>query len=141
LRDERKQAVETHVQQVNALLREAQRAGQDEDAGSQDGSGADEWNGLADDPPVLPVDHEEEYIDEDRYTTVTVESVIVDREGIHKPEESDEGEGEDNNPETRSSEAKQGERKQPLRKKKKFRYETKLERQKSSKKQRASRRR
>ena len=139
MREERKQAVETHVQQVNDLLKEAQRAGQD-DGDSQDGSEAGEWSGFGDDPPVLPVDHEEEYIDEDRYTTVTVESVIVDREGIHKPEESDEEEDEGSNPGEQAV-VKEGEPKQALKKKKKrFRYETKFERQKALKKQRASKR-
>ena len=140
MRDERKQAVETHVQQVNDLLKEAQRAGQDEDTNSQNGSGPEEWSGFGDDPPVPPVDHEEEYIDEDRYTTVTVESVIVDREGIHKPEESEEEENEDSGSKGGNGDARENKRKPPPKKKKKFRYETKFERQRSSRKQRAGNR-
>jgi len=36
------------------------------------------------DPPE--VDHEAEYIDEDRYTTVTVEAMDVSKEGLYKAE-------------------------------------------------------
>lgn len=32
----------------------------------------------------LPVDHEEEYVDEDKFTTVTVEAVEVSRDGLQK---------------------------------------------------------
>ena len=44
----------------------------------------DEWDGLSEDEavPEEPIDHEEEYIDEDRHTVVTVEAVSVDKEGL-----------------------------------------------------------
>ncbi|KAK4137696.1 hypothetical protein BT67DRAFT_396429, partial [Trichocladium antarcticum] len=85
IREERKQAVEEHVETINKILRQAESAGTEEQ--NQDGSG-DEWQGLADADvqEAPPIDMEEEYIDEDKYTTVTVEAVNVDRDGLHKPE-------------------------------------------------------
>ena len=40
---------------------------------------------------VEALDHDEEYVDEDRYTTVTIEAVDVSKEGLQKVagEESD----------------------------------------------------
>lgn len=109
----------------------------------------DEWNGF-DEAPEAPaleaVDHEEEYIDEDLYTTVKVEAVSVDRDGLHNKseleaadEESDEGSAADN---AESKNAKdgtpsEGRRGAPKKKKKKFRYETKVVRQMTNKKNKA----
>jgi ribosomal RNA-processing protein 17 len=85
------------------------------------------------------VDHEEEYIDEDRYTTVTIESVAVSRDGFEKPPKAGEDNEQDeavppqgDNPENGESKAKE-----PKKKKKKFRYETKFERQLTDRKQKA----
>jgi ribosomal RNA-processing protein 17 len=137
MRDERKQAVQDHVETVNKLLREARHAGTD-DVQSQSGEEeGDEFDGFKDEPPVQPVDLEEEYIDEDRYTTVTIEAVNVDRDGLHKPEVEDEAEsGEDGDKEGGDEAAKSGggssektKKEWPKKKKKKsFRYETKIER-------------
>jgi ribosomal RNA-processing protein 17 len=117
--------------------------------GSETGEGEDEWNGFDEAPeaPTLePVDHEEEYIDEDLYTTVKVEAVSVDRDGLHNKmelevaeEDSDEGSAADN---TESKHAKdttssKGRKDAPKKKKKKFRYETKLVRQMTNKKNKA----
>lgn len=149
MREQRQQAIEDHVKQVNELIKEAQAAGQDDGAGSQEGEqdkkGDDEWSGFQDDPPIEPVDREEEYIDEDRYTTVTVEAVTVDRDGMHKPEDSSEdddetkGDDDSNTPEKAEEDGAQKTQKvhPPKRKKPKFRYENKLERQFTQRKQRA----
>ncbi len=151
MREKRQQDIEDHVKQVNELIKEARLAGQDGGAGSgeEDGDG-DEWPGFEDDVPLEPVDREDEYIDEDRYTTVTVESVTVDRDGMHRPEESseedEEGDGktsghgapgrtEDAPPEDQKKEHPK------KRKKVKFRYENKLERQLTQRKQKASNKR
>ena len=84
IREERKQAVEDHVQAINKILREAEYAGTTE---QNQNSSDEEWGGVSDtEVPEAPIDLEEEYIDEDRYTTVTVEAVNVDRDGLHKPE-------------------------------------------------------
>lgn len=109
----------------------------------------DEWNGF-DEAPEAPaleaVDHEEEYIDEDLYTTVKVEAVSVDRDGLHNKteleagdEDSDEGSAAEN---TASKNAKDGTSSEgrkgvPKKKKKKFRYETKVVRQMTNKKNKA----
>jgi ribosomal RNA-processing protein 17 len=102
---------------------------------------------------VEPIDHEEEYIDEDRYTTVTVEEVGVSKDGLHTAAEDEEDELEGKKKAAAAAkaakEAKANPKKQwPKKEKKKpFRYETKTERkigrakQKSSNKKAASARR
>ncbi|KAK4039812.1 nucleolar protein 12-domain-containing protein [Parachaetomium inaequale] len=143
IREDRKQAVEDHVQAINKILREAEHAGTAEQ--NQNGSG-DEWGGLSDTDVVeAPIDLEEEYIDEDKYTTVTVEAVSVDRDGLHKPEleQSSEDEGseqEDGGAEKNQRETGKRPKDHPTKKKKKFRYENKVERRVEAQKQRAKRR-
>jgi ribosomal RNA-processing protein 17 len=97
--------------------------------------------------PEAPIDLEEEYIDEDRYTTVTVEAVSVDRDGLHKPElqqSSEDEEDEEKEERTeKQAEDKKGDAKRPKhppkKKKQKFRYENKFERAIEVRKQRAKR--
>lgn len=99
---------------------------------SSDEEGSDEWEGIPDPPNLELLDHEEEYIDEDRYTTVTVESVAVSRDGLEKPPkaveegEDDDEEGEDKTENQAKDDAKTA---QPKKRKKKFRYESRIERQ------------
>jgi len=94
----------------------------------------DVWGGIEEDEEdkiVLPsVDHEEEYVDEDRYTTVTVEAVDVTKDGLHRV-----ADGEDEVVETKTKKHEPNEDETKLKKKwpkkekpKKFRYESKLER-------------
>lgn len=101
-----------------------------------------EWDGFADEPNLDIIDHQEEYVDEDRYTTVTVETVSVTRDGFEKPTLSDD---EESNKDTdtakekgEASETTPGDKKhdRPRKKKKQFRYETKFERSLSNAKQR-----
>lgn len=121
---------------VKKMIRESAAAGHEEaDEGSQEES-SDEWDGFPDQPNLELVDHEEEYIDEDRYTTVTVETVNVSRDGLEKPilAKDDEADGEEKVIEaadTISTKAR------PKKKKPKFRYEHKLERQFADRKQKA----
>jgi ribosomal RNA-processing protein 17 len=147
LREERRQAVEEHVQAVTQILREAEAAGT-EGKPEDGGSDSDEWNGLDDGDdnvvPEEPIDMEEEYIDEDRYTTVTVEAVSVDRDGLHKPgahskdEEEDGSAPKDTNEEEKTETASDDKKTWPKKKKKKvFRYETKQERVASERRQKA----
>lgn len=125
---------------VNDLLKKAR--GLDSDNSDEDGSDSegeedgsdDEWNGIEAPPEV---DHEAEYIDEDKYTTVTVETIDVSKEGLYKAEKPD-GEQEEDQRKAEKAEqeaAKPGKRvwtkekpSKPKPKKKKFRYETKTER-------------
>ncbi len=143
-KEERRQQLEDHVQNVNKMLREAQHAGTEINA--EDGSDG-EWGGIpdgeiAEEPPL---DREEEYIDEDRYTTVTIAAVNIDRDGIHKPGEGDEeeGDGDDDSREKQATAGTDGKqlgqsrKDQPKIRKKKFRYETKHERRLTERKQKA----
>ncbi|KAF5975861.1 ribosomal RNA-processing protein 17 [Fusarium bulbicola] len=133
IREERKRDVEEHVQTVNRLLKESEAAGAvEQESDEEDG----EWDGFPDQPELDIVDHEEEYIDEDRYTTVTVESVSVTRDGLHKPQVDDKDNEEDKKVEELKDDQKAKSRREPKKKKKKFRYETKFERQLTDKKQR-----
>ncbi|CVK89812.1 uncharacterized protein FMAN_04048 [Fusarium mangiferae] len=133
IREERKRDVEEHVQTVNRLLQESEAAGAvEQESDEEDG----EWDGFPDQPELDIVDHEEEYIDEDRYTTVTVESVSVTRDGLHKPQVDDKDNKEDKKVEEPKDDQKAKSRRDPKKKKKKFRYETKFERQLTDKKQR-----
>ena len=90
-----------------------------------------------------PIDMEEEYIDEDRYTTVTVEAVNVDREGLHRPgEELDRQAEKDALTASKTKEAEEkaaSEKKKewPKKKKKVFRYEDKHDRKVAERKQKA----
>ena len=142
IREERKQAVEDHVQAINKILREAEYAGTTE---QNQNSSDEEWGGVSDtEVPEAPIDLEEEYIDEDKYTTVTVEAVSVDRDGLHKPEleQSSEDEPEEEGAAEKGGQDKSGSDKKPkhpTKKKKKFRYENKFERAVEAKKQRAKR--
>jgi ribosomal RNA-processing protein 17 len=136
MRDERKRAVEEHVETVNRLLKEARKAGTS-DTESENDSDDNEFGGFEDEP-IQPVDLEEEYIDEDRYTTVTIEAVNVDRDGMHKPDAEDDGEDGDSDKDgggkgaegAKSGNAPEKSKKEWPKKprKKKFRYGTKIER-------------
>ncbi|KAF8850530.1 hypothetical protein BDZ45DRAFT_192409 [Acephala macrosclerotiorum] len=123
LREERKQELEEHVEATNRAIREA------EGAVADPGSEEDVWNGIEDeDGAPEPIDHEEEYIDEDKYTTVTVEAVDVSKEGLQKVAD-EESEASDTEPpqlvKTEKTPKKQWPKKE---RKKKFRYESKVER-------------
>ncbi|KAK4177629.1 putative ribosomal RNA-processing protein [Triangularia setosa] len=142
IREERKQALEEHVQTIQQILREAEAAGTNTGKDGQE----EEWDGLSDDEVVeAPIDMEEEYIDEDKYTTVTVEAVSVDRDGLHKPKlvSSDDEAPETEKPEDEDTKGAKGSAKrakEPPKKKKKFRYETKFDRQLTERKQKAKKR-
>ncbi|KAH6626456.1 nucleolar protein 12-domain-containing protein [Chaetomium sp. MPI-SDFR-AT-0129] len=143
IREDRKQAVEDHVQAINKILREAEHAGT---ADQNENGSEEEWGGLSDNDVIeAPIDLEEEYIDEDKYTTVTVEAVSVDRDGFHKPtlEKSEDEEDSQNEHGPPKQEEKKGPTKTPkerANKKPKFRYENKFDRDVENKRQRAKRR-
>ncbi|KAK2602552.1 hypothetical protein N8I77_009070 [Diaporthe amygdali] len=153
LREDRKKQVEEHVKNIEAIMKGSQVAGLGSDQeGSENGGSdkdGDEWEGF-DEAPQAPaleaVDHEEEYIDEDLYTTVKVEAVSVDRDGLHNKAELEAVHGDDDEDSTQedkeSKNAKdattnEGRKGLPKKKKKKFRYETKIVRQLADKKNRA----
>lgn len=148
MREERKQELEEHISAVNALLTDAENKPLSKLV--EDSSDDEAFEGFADDDgPVLePIDHEAEYIDEDKYTTVTVESVDVTKEGLSRTAE--EGEEEAAKAEARRiREEKEREQEKEAKGKKvwpkkgrkqKFRYESKAERRFTRGKQQASNR-
>jgi len=130
-----------HIEAVNALLAEVKTSGIDDSNDSTD----EVWDGISDDHPLEPVNHEAEYIDEDRYTTVTVEAVDVTKEGLHKIAEDGDTEERDDSRDSKiradSTELKTGANKKvwPRKtRKKRFRYESKAERKITRGKQKAN---
>jgi ribosomal RNA-processing protein 17 len=143
LREERKADLERHVREVNTFLQPLQDIGTEGESESEPESReAESWNGISQPPNV---DHEAEYVDEDRYTTVTVEAMDSSKEGLHMAEEdrlkqdrvnedgqdrSDRGtgRGKNMNEKRKWTREKPKERQDHPKKKKKFRYESKGER-------------
>lgn len=130
------------MEAVNALLAEAETNGTNNSDDSKD----EAWNGISDDQPIEPIDHEAEYIDEDRYTTVTVEAVDVSKEGLRKVVEDGDTDVEEveNSSDPKTSADTAGKKTEASRKiwpkktrKKKFRYESKAERKVTRGKQKA----
>ncbi|KAL8912144.1 MAG: hypothetical protein Q9171_002778 [Xanthocarpia ochracea] len=136
LRETRKADLEKHVEAVNTAVRKAENAFQKSDSSDDEGESLDEV------VERLEVDREDDYLDEDKHTVVTVEAVDVSHEGLQKKDVSDE-EGNDPLATTkaelvspngkveagkRDQRTNQGLTKQPKKKKKKFRYESKAER-------------
>jgi ribosomal RNA-processing protein 17 len=127
--------LEEHVEAVNRALREV------EGGSTEDGTEDEVWGGIEDDEkenaPEL-VDHEEEYIDEDRYTTVTVEAVDVSKEGLLRLADDDSSEETMEAEATLADKEVNGKKKWPKKpKKKKFRYESKAERKMTRAKQKS----
>lgn len=134
MREERKQELEEHVAAVNAISKEVSGVG----AGLDSDEEGEVWGGIEDKEgkgeEVL--DREEEYVDEDRWTTVTVEAVDISKEGLKKvrEEESDEEVPQLVVEKGGKEEKKKWPKKE---KKKKFRYESKAERKFTRGKQKA----
>ena len=141
IREERRQTLEEHVQTVQQILRDAANA--TGPLGQADNPPDEEWDGLSDNEvPEAPIDLEEEYIDEDRYTTVTVEAVRVDRDGLHRTDEDVEQTTEKSaiaKSQEAEEKAESGKKEWPKKKKKVFRYEDKHERKVAERKQKAKR--
>ncbi len=140
-----------HVEAVNSMLKKQNEA-LSESIDEKSLIEVKQWDGIAEDTIV---DHEDEYVDEDRFTTVTVEAVDVSREGLHKTIMDDEEnqvpttegpiKGETTNSGTKEwQDAKQENRPRmreppsgPKKRKKKFRYESKVERKANRYKERS----
>lgn len=114
------------------------------DASSQESgseSDSEEWQGFEE---PAPVDYEEEYIDEDKYTTVTVEEMGLSKEELHKQDRSSDDDGDDKKykekeevPQKPKAPKKYGSKSgAPKKKKKQFRYESKEERKITRRKER-----
>jgi len=140
LREERRKELEAHVEAVNALLAEAKIPGYEATDDSEEDDG-EAWDGIKDELLAEAVDHEEEYIDDDRYTTVTVEEVDVSKEGLHKLMEDDEdairGREKAEAAARAAAEVKNKKVWPKKERKQKFRYESKVERKLARGKQKA----
>lgn len=155
MREERKRDLEERVKVVDAYIRPAQPDDQESADESRDSDDTDiEQVDDVDEPPEK-VDHEAEYVDEDKYTSVVVEEVDVDRDGFVQAVDTDVtgkptgSEGEGLATQTKGTEAKSTTKRQwshnkprdaasrPKQKRKKFRYESKAERKIERGKQRA----
>jgi len=143
MRKQRKQQLEEHVEAINAAL--SKSVGH---YSSDESEEAGEWEGF-DNPP--DVNYQNEYIDEDKYTSVTVETVGISREGFVSSGQ-DAGSDEEGNvavklKKTNESEeakspkhAEQGRKvkeRRPKKKRKKFTYESKVDRKVTRMKERS----
>lgn len=139
MRQQRKADLEKHVEEINRLVKQANpdisSSGEEEDSEADDSNDNGEWNGIKDDAPAeaeAVIDQEDEYIDEDKYTTVTIESVGISKSGFEKAagakqdDDDDAAAAEKQKREWTKEKPKSDRPKKP--KKKKFRYETKAER-------------
>ena len=126
------------------MIREA--AGDLETGDEEDEGGEKPWDGIQDNHEHL-VDHEDEYSDEDRFTTVTVEDVEVSKDGLQTAAQNEANEAEGSEIKTSDEQlqrmaalhqgtgSEKGKRvwtkeapRVPRKRKKKFRYENKTER-------------
>ena len=109
----------------------------------------DLWTGVSDEE-LPPVDHEAEYVDEEKYTTVTVETMDVSKEGLFKAQEArDEQHDQDGNAAPTAADGPTEKPKRPWtkdkpkdsikkrKKKRNFKYENKAERKDARSKQKA----
>lgn len=139
MREERtaefQRAVDEHRRQLEMINDGGEGEGGQEESGNESGEG-DEWEGF-EEPPA--VDYEAEYIDEDKYTTVTVEEMDASREGLLKSRKEDSSDEERPQPvEHAPDTVKKTKPKDRPKKKPKFRYESKEDRKLSQVKQRLS---
>ncbi|KPI46002.1 Ribosomal RNA-processing protein 17 [Cyphellophora attinorum] len=156
LREERKRELEERVRMVDATfkppIKEVSEGGSDESENdSEDGDDV-----VVTEAVLEKVDHEAEYVDEDKYTSVVVEEVAVDRDGfVHGDDAVSDDEVEAQTVVEQSKAIKKtgdagskGKRKWTIekpkdaaakakKKRKKFRYESKAERKIERGKQRA----
>jgi len=124
MRRQRKENLEKHVEEVNRLVKQANG-----DVSSAEESDEEaEWDGIPDAPAnnLEAISQEDEYVEEDKYTTVTIESVNISKHGFEKQneKEQDNAGGEDG----KKSKVQMQERPKKKKKKIKFRYETKADR-------------
>ena len=112
-----------------------------------------EWDGIENVPDI---DHEAEYIDENKHTTITIEAVDVSKEGLHRVAGEAEGDAEylsdtvqengklEDPSREETSTAQTGKRKWtkerppgPKKRKKKFHYESKADRKVTRRKEKS----
>lgn len=134
--------MEEHRRQLK-LLQEEDKSEKGDSTSDEESD--EEWEGI-EEPPA--VDYEAEYIDEDKYTTVTVEEMDSSREGLRKsitgedPEEESKAKAAEAakkaEEEAKLAKKRKATTDKPKRKKKQFRYESKQDRKLAAAKQRLS---
>jgi ribosomal RNA-processing protein 17 len=133
LRQQRKIDLEAHVEEVNRLVKQAN--GDIPGLSDNDDSSSDDEEEFQGFQEPEPINQEDEYIDEDKYTTVTIESVGISREGGNgRPEIKRDANGK------RIWTKERPRTEWPKKKKKKFRYETKADRKVTRQKEGAKKR-
>lgn len=144
LRQQRKDDLEKHVAEVNRLVRQANGdlspdLSNDSSEESSDNDDDDDSN----DNPAI--NDETSYTDDAKHTTVTIESVTIDRTGFSRPGDIDEEAQLKKKKAEEEQEQQQAKKRvwtkafpksdKPRVRKKKFRYETKVERKQERVKQ------
>ncbi|KAI6248630.1 Ribosomal RNA-processing protein 17, partial [Erysiphe necator] len=95
LREERKHDLEAHIEAVNAALKRLDNTSEENDEDTEaEVKDTEKFEGFCDENQLLssPMDYGEEFIDEEKYTTVTVEAIDVSKNGLLKktvPEKRD----------------------------------------------------
>ncbi|KAI8935940.1 hypothetical protein NX059_007447 [Plenodomus lindquistii] len=136
LRQQRKVDLEKHVEEVNRLVKQANGEISGLGISGEDSSGDDEEEEFQGFQEPEPINQEDEYVDEDKYTTVTIETVGISKAGFSRPgdedadsrKHGDDDGGGEKKPEKRVWTKAWPKSDKPKKKKVKFRYETKLER-------------
>lgn len=123
---------------MNAILKEVSGVG----AGLESDEEGEVWGGFQDEEDKDKVDkevldREEEYVDEDRWTTVTVEAVDISKEGLKKVRDDENEEVPQLVVELEEKSGKEKKKWPKKEKKKKFRYESRAERKFTRGKQKA----
>lgn len=137
--------MEEHQRQLKRIKEENDSESSDTNSNQED-ENEQEWEGF-EEPPA--VDYQAEYIDEDKYTTVTVEEMDPSREGLRKSVQEGTSEDEDEKEKDASAATTEPENKpvkktrkqtadKPKKKKRQFRYESKQDRKLTLAKQRLS---
>lgn len=133
IRKQRKEDLEKHVEEVNRLVRqangdlsEADEADEGDDSETEAGNAVTEPETF--NPAAADINEEEEFVDEDKYTTVTIESVGISKHGFEKRGGDDDDEAGEAKTEKRVWTKERPKSTKPKKKKIKFRYETKTER-------------
>jgi ribosomal RNA-processing protein 17 len=155
IREERKRELEERVKIVDAYMQPIIQQNSKVDGDSDSAESSDDGDGM-EATEVVPekVDHEAEYVDEDKYTSVVIEEVGVDRDGFVQASDSDGNAGADEmNTQATADTKPDADQKStkrkwihdkprkpgsaPKKKRQKFRYESKAERRAERDKQRA----
>jgi len=138
LREQRREDLSRHVAEVNAELRKQNPDLSESDSTPEINGQHGDWEGIEEVEPEVAQD--EEYVDEDKYTTVTVEAMKDPRDESEDDAEPKKTGGNQRTANGGSKGPKKriwGKESKAKTKKKKFRYESKAERSITKQKQKS----